>query len=132
LTGEIAASEISTEEELNTSTESTEEASSNKLWQAFDRQVAEMTSKRTPTSDAMVETPVLVQQYFSIPLPKPVALSFMYFGMAKSSLTSQLHTQLLITKSIASLQSLNRSCTAHSTKPALVSSLKVFHWRFFK
>jgi len=62
LTGEIAASEISTEEELSTSTESTEEASSNELWQAFDRQVAEMMSKRTPTSDAMVERHQYLQQ----------------------------------------------------------------------
>lgn len=62
LTSEIAASDISTEKELNTSTESTEEASSNELWQAFDRQVAEMTSKRTPTSDAMVETCQYLQQ----------------------------------------------------------------------
>lgn len=59
MTGEIASSDISTEEALNTSTGSTEKASSDELRQvAFDQKVAEMT-KRTPISDAMVETPVL-------------------------------------------------------------------------
>ena len=36
-------------------------AGSDGLWHAFDRQVAEMTSKRTPASDAMVEIRQYVQ-----------------------------------------------------------------------
>jgi len=63
LTGEIASSDISTEEALNTSTGSTEKASDDVLWQvAFDQKVAEMTSKRTPISDAMVETHQYLEQ----------------------------------------------------------------------
>ena len=67
LKGEMTASEnMDTEEELNTWIESTESgmdarAGSDGLWHAFDGQVAEMTSKRTPASDAMVEFHQYVQ-----------------------------------------------------------------------
>lgn len=61
LTGEMAAS--NTEEELNTSTESTEsgDGTSNELWHAFDRQVA-VVSCRRPSTDAMGETRQYLQQ----------------------------------------------------------------------
>ena len=57
LTVEMTASEnTDTREELNTSTESSENGTNaGGLWHAFDRQVAEMTSRRTPASDSMVE-----------------------------------------------------------------------------
>ena len=65
LMGEMASENTNAEEEPSTATESTgnrEDVSRDGLWHAFDQQVAQMSCRRTATSDAMVETRQYLQQ----------------------------------------------------------------------
>ena len=66
LTSEMTSESSNTSmEEPNMSsgiTQNSKEARSCGLWHAFDQQVAEMSNKRTPTTDAMVETHQYLQQ----------------------------------------------------------------------